>query len=225
MRAGLTFQVLQLRAQRLAELVPTGGLPALASRLRTKIWHDSYSVVLRRDLSQPVIHPASPVGFSVRKLEPEDVASLFDLASPEDSAARRKLELWMKFNLESCYVSVLEDGRVTFLQWLLTSSVNKLLRIVSPGVPLVGPDSVLLEAAYTPRRFRRLPIMPAAMARIAEEGRGLGARWAVVIVPEDNDSMVKAARQAGFVPWQRRSNRRRLFRRFYQYSALRDAPG
>src|SRR3546814_3543619 len=58
---------------------------------------------------------------------------------------------------------------------------NKALRDISAGaLPIVEPGTVLLEGAYTPPRFRRLSIMPAAMARIAEEGRRRGARWAVV---------------------------------------------
>src|SRR3546814_6678165 len=80
-----------------------------------------------------------------------------------------------------CSSDLLEDGRSTYIQLLCTAGDNKALRDISSGaLPIVEPGTVLLEGAYTPPRFRHLPIMPAAMARIAEEGRRRGARWAVV---------------------------------------------
>ena len=180
-------------------------------------WSDRRFVVLRRDLSQAIEHPKAPVAFSIRPYEPGDAATLFDADSPDDQAERRKLESWMERGLKSCYVAVLEDGRATFMQWLCTPSDNKPLRDIFGGaLPVVEPGTVLLEGAYTPPRFRRLPVMPAAMARIAEEGRRLGARWALVSVGEDNASMIRAAQWAGFTPWRLTSDRRRLFRRFRQ---------
>jgi hypothetical protein len=78
----------------------------------------------------------------------------------------------------------------------------------------------MLEGAYTPQRFRRLPVMPAAMARIAEEGRRQSARWALVSVDAANASMIRAARHAGFAPWQLVRYRRRLFRLYISRSVL-----
>jgi hypothetical protein len=193
--------------------------------LRVHFWSDQRSVVLRRDLSQAIEYPKAPVAFSIRPYEPSDAATLFNADSPDEQAERAKLESWMERGMKSCYVAVLEDGRATFVQWLCTPSDNKPLRDIFHGeLPVVEPGTVLLEGAYTPPRFRRLPVMPAAMARIAEEGRRLGARWALASVGEDNASMIKAAQWAGFTPWRLKSVRRRLFRHFVTYSELPAEP-
>lgn len=215
------MQLLWLRVRNLAELIAKGDFAVIFTKLRKRIWDDGRSLLLRRDLLLPIRHPDSPVAFSIRPFEAHDLTTLFDPDSPDDRKERRKLEEWMKLGLESCYVAVLDDGRPTFVQWLCMPSANEPLRIISEGRLSVDRDSVLLEGAYTPPRFRRLPIMPAAMARIAEEGRRHSARWAVVAIKADNASMIRAAQHAGFMPWRQRIYRRRLFRRSLQYRDLK----
>lgn len=208
------------RLRKLVTLAAKGEFSRIASKVREHFWSDRRFVVLRRDLSQAIEHPKAPVPFSIRPYEPGDAATLFDADSPDDQAEREKFESWVKRGLNTCYVAVLEDGRATFMQWLCTPSDNKPLRDIFDALRVVEPGTVLLEGAYTPPRFRRLPVMPAAMARIAEEGRRLGARWALASVGEDNASMIRAAQWAGFTPWRLTSDRRRLFRHFVSYSEL-----
>ena len=215
----------QLR--RLSYLAGRGelSLSFIAAKARERFWSDRRYIVLRRDLSRPFEHPKAPVAFSIHPYEPGNAASLFDPDSPEDRAERWKAESWMERGLKRCYVAVLLDGRATFIQWVCTPSDRKALRVIFGGtLPDVEPGTVLLEGAYTPPRFRRLPIMPAAMARIAEEGRPLGARWALVSVDEDNASMLRAAQWAGFTPWRLTSVRHRMFRRLVTRADLPVGP-
>jgi hypothetical protein len=213
--------LLTWRLRKLAELVAQRDFASIMRRLRRQLWSDKQAILLRRDLSDEVEPPAMPVAFVVRPYEPGDAARLFDAASPEDDAERQKLESWLRQGLERCYVAELPDKRVTFLQWLCTNRESQLLHVVSGGeLTVEEPGSVMLEGAYTPQRFRRLPVMPAAMARIAEEGRRQSARWALVSVDAANASMIRAARHAGFAPWQLVRYRRRLFRLHISRSVL-----
>ncbi|WP_448205599.1 hypothetical protein [Azospirillum sp. sgz302134] len=211
--------------RKLVTLAAEGKFSVIANKVRERFWTEWHSVVLRRDLSQAFEHPKSPVAFSIRLYQPGDAAILFDANSPAEQAERKKLESWEKRGLKRCYVAVLEDGRPIFVQWLCTPSDNKALRaIFKEAPPVVEPGTILLEGAYTPPRFRRLPVMPAAMAQIAEEGRRLGARWAVVPVGDDNASMIKAAQWAGFTPWRLKTVRRRLFHYLVSYSDMPAEP-
>lgn len=209
------------RLRSLIALAGKGEFSVIASKVRHYLWSDRRSVVLRRDLSQDIEQPKSAVAFTIRRYEPRDAATLFDPGSRDDQTERIQLESWIEQGLKTCYVAVLEDGRATYVQWLCTATENGPLHAIFDGTqPILDPDTVLLEGAYTPPRFRRLPVMPAAMARIAEEGRRLGARWALVSIAEDNASMIRAAQYAGFAPWRLTNCRRRLFRSLVSSSEL-----
>ena len=219
------MRLIRSKLRKLMTLVGKGEFALIAQRLRIHLWSDEHVVVLRRDLTQAIEHPKSPVAFFIRPYEPGDANALFDPGSPLDQAERVKHENWMERGMKACYVAVLEDGRPVFIQWLCAPSDNKPLRDSFHGKLLaIEPGTVLLEHAYTPPRFRRLAVAPAAMARIAEEGLRLGARRALVHVGEDNASMIKAAQWAGFTPWRLKHNRRRLFRRSVSYSELPAEP-
>jgi hypothetical protein len=204
----------------LISLAMEGKLSVIISKLRYHMWSDSRHAVLCRDLSQAIEHPKARVNFSVRLYDPGDAAILFNLDLPDAQERRRVLENWMERGVKRCYVAVLDDGRAIFMQWLLVPSDKRLLPDIFETFPALEPDMVVLEGAYTPPQFRRLPVMPAAMARIAEEGRHLGARSAVVSIEAGNASMITAARWAGFSPWRLTTKRRRLFGRFFSYSEL-----
>jgi hypothetical protein len=208
------------RLQKLVTLAAKGEFSTITYALRVHLWSDKRCVILRRDLSQTIVHPKAPVTFSIRSYEQGDAAVLFDADSPGGRAQQKTLENWMERGMKGCYVAALDDGRPIFKQWIFTPSDNAPLRDIFHGAYAVEPGTVLLEGAYTPPRFRRLGVMPAAMARLAEEGRRFGARWALVGVGETNTSMIKAAQLAGFTPFRLASRRRRLFRLFVTYSEL-----
>ncbi len=198
-----------------------GEVSEIAAVLRAGLWSERHWIVLRRDLTEALQVTKPPVPFSIRRYRPADADVLFDEGSRAERRERARRERWMRRGLGRCYVASLADGTATFMQWLCTPEENAALRESLPFVkPAALPGGVVLEGAYTPPRFRRLPIMPAAMAQIAEEGRQLGARFAVVYVEEQNASMIRAAKLAGFTPWRTRRVRRRLFLSLFSESAL-----
>jgi hypothetical protein len=191
-----------------------GDFGYLRQRLGKLIWSEQHWIIMRRDLTAPPPAPRAFAAFTVRPLEPDDEKALFAELPPDQRPEKEKLEYWLRRGLKGCHVAVLEDGAPCFMQWLLTSSENTLIRDIFEGsLPELSAGTVLLEGAYTPPRFRRLSIMPAAMARLAEKGRDLGARWAIVHVGNDKPSMKKAAELAGFEPYQLRVDHLRLSRR------------
>jgi GNAT superfamily N-acetyltransferase len=202
--------------------------PSMSARGRTALWSETRVVILRRDLTRPLSRAPLPIAFSIRPYRPEDVRSLFDPGAADEERERAVRERWMRRGMDRCYVATLADDRAVFMQWLCTSADNGALRSNFPSDRLeVEPNTVLLEGAYTPPKFRRLPVMPAAMARIAERGRDFGARYAFVCVEESNRSMLRAAQWAGFAPWRLKRIRRRLLScsfRFAEASATAPQP-
>lgn len=204
---------------RLAQRIARGEVDVIVEKLRDLYWYDKRFYILRRDLEREFEPPRSPVRFTVREYRDGDFDALFDAASREEQREREARERWMRHGLGTCYVAVLEDGRPCFTQWLLTPWDNdRIRRVFKDLIPQLPPDTVLVKAAYTPPKLRRLPVMPAAMAQIAELARETGARWIIVPVGDDVPSMLKAAQWAGFEPWQLKCDRRRLFHSVVTYT-------
>ena len=87
--------------------------------------------------------------------------------------------------------------------------------------PVLTPDTVLLEGAFTPEAARGKRIMSAAMSMIAELGATEhGARYVITFVGDDNLPSLKGCARAGFTPYIHRSRHWRAFRHSVRYSDL-----
>lgn len=204
------------------DLLRRGQMAEFRARFGEAVWSERRFVGLQRDLTAKIEAPRSPVAFAIRPFRIEDLDALMTPTEVEEvaeiQAQRRR---WIEGGLPGCHVATVGEDAPCFMQWLLTAADNARIReFFGDELPTLDADTVLMEGAYTPPRYRRLPIMPAAMARIAELGRSAGARRAIVFVREDNASMIKAARLAGFVPHAVQVLRRRFVRRTVTYSDL-----
>jgi GNAT superfamily N-acetyltransferase len=202
------------RVRRLASLAAQGEFFTIAKRMRDLLWSTGRSVVLRRDLSKPRPNSRSGPSFVVRRYRPDDAVNLF---GHEQFGQYEKYGRWTALGARNCYVAALQDGRAVFLQWLITEDEQQVLREID--MPAAS-DTVVLDGAYTPPRFRRLGIMPEAMAQIAEKGREFNARWVLVSIGLDNASMIKASRMAGFEPLHTKEIQHRFLRRYVVWNQL-----
>jgi hypothetical protein len=213
---------LAARARRWTKIVRAGHSRFLFDRLRRAVWSQERFLILRKDLTE-VQHPRpSAVLFSIRPFEASDLSILEgEPFSAEDADAREQRRHWVEGGLPGCYVAVLKSGEPCYMQWLLRHSDRQtILDFFGDTLPTLDPATVLLEGAYTSPRYRRLPIMPAAMARIASLGREFGARQAIVSIAEGNTTMIKSAQWAGFKTASVTVEQRRLFRRLQTDSPL-----
>ena len=182
---------------------------------------------LRRDLTVPFPAPAAKIPLTVRPLELRDYAALFD---PDNSAQlgdewalRKNRGQLAAQGVGQPFVAVTESDDPCYVQWLLSPADNELLRTHFKGIfPRLAPDEALLEGAYTPAHYRGKGIMPAAMARIAELGAALGARWVVTFVSADNIPSLKGCDRAGFTPYVRRVERWNGLRRTVTFTPLNE---
>ena len=62
--------------------------------------------------------------------------------------------------------------------------------------------------------------MPAAMARIAERGKDIGARYVMTFVAESNTPSLKGCKRAGFYLYMMRREKWFLFRRKLTFTKL-----
>ena len=206
------------RARDLLRLVFTGRGRKMWRAMTYRLYSDSASVGLRRDLQAPCVAPAAKRPFQVRPLTRDDELAWLDVREPslsdEQVYARLGQARLLRSGIQTCHVAVEPDGSACYMQWLILSSQNDQLRAFFGNLyPRLAPDEALLEGAYTPEAYRGQGIMAAAMAQIAERADQFGVRWVVTFVDESNAASLKGCARAGFVPYLRRDERFRLFRR------------
>jgi hypothetical protein len=191
-------------AQRFLLVVKSGKLVKLAQELVKRVFSNSESYLLRRDLTVPFHASASKQEIEIRPIRDSDV--------PVILAARPGRLLILRANIPTCYVAVTAAGEICYMQWLVEpGDLDRFRPFFDGELNNLRKDEVLLEFAYTFEQFRGQKIMPAAMAVIAEKGLLSGARYAVTYVQKDNIAALKGCAAAGFAPYMVRNERWRIF--------------
>lgn len=199
-------------------LLRSGDLRTIVRKGWRRLHSESVFIGLRRDLSVPFSAPEALISLTIRPLQAGDVDQLLNDDDPGMPGAER-LEIASRRQLvaeeiPTCLVAVTADDVPCYMQWLIGPQHNARVQEVSNGFfPVLAADEALLEAAFTPAPFRGKRIMSAAMARIAERGRQIGARWVITFVEHDNVASLKGCERAGFTPYLTQRVSRRLFRR------------
>ncbi len=175
----------------------------IAGRLRLGLRFESTRIGLRRDLTTPFKAPDAKIPISVRPLTEADLPILLALdpaASPEDKFETAWRGAFAAKHMKGGYAAIDDrDGTPCYMQWLFGAEDNDFVASIG-GFPKLRQDEALLENAYTPARYRGMGIMPAAMARIAERGADLGARYVITFVQDDNIPSLKGCQRSGFAP-------------------------
>jgi hypothetical protein len=178
----------------------------LTRRVRKLVYSTMESYILRRDITVPLMpRPQARISINVRPLEPGDM--------PQIVAERPEGLLLgvLTSGLQQCYVALTADNQVCYMQWLVSPAYRERLRAFRfRDFHCFDDDTVVLEFAYTFRRFRGLGIMAPAMAFIAEQGRG--AHWAVTYVDRSNIPSLRGCHSAGFTPYRLCRDSWRMFR-------------
>jgi hypothetical protein len=202
-------------AQRFVLVVRSGKFAKLARELVKRVFSNSESYLLRRDLTVPFHAPAPKQPIEVRPISDSDIPAIL--------SARPGRLLILKANIPTCYLGITENGQISYMQWLIGQGDLERFRPFFDGeLRNLRKDEVLLEFAYTFEQFRGQKIMPAAMAAIAEKGLLSGARYAVTYVQKDNIAALKGCAAAGFSPYMIRNERWRIFSFKESFSNLPD---
>jgi hypothetical protein len=191
-------------AQRFLLVVRSGKFAKLAHELLKRVFSNSESYLLRRDLTVPFQASAAKQPIEVRPINDGDIPSILN--------ARPGRLLILRANIPTCYLAITAGGEICYMQWLIgQSNLEQFKPFFDGELRDLRKDEVLLEFAYTFEQFRGQKIMPAAMAAIAEKGLLNGARYAVTYVQKDNIAALKGCAAAGFSPYMIRNERWRIF--------------
>jgi hypothetical protein len=193
--------------------------------LSLRLYSDTTYLGLRRDLSVAFKAAEAKMPLEVRPLDRRDDLSFIDINEPGGASASALDRLhqinMLKAQIRTCYLALGPDGLPCYMQWLIPSSENdKIQAFYGDIFPRLREDEALLEGAYTAEYCRGQGVMASAMARIAERGNDLGARWVITFVGERHVASLKGCKKAGFVPYVRRREIYRLFKRNVTFTPL-----
>jgi RimJ/RimL family protein N-acetyltransferase len=175
----------------------------IAGRLQLGLYSESMRYGLCRDLSAPFEKPNAKIPIEVRPATDADLRVLLSLDGQNDNHDRLEIAWRRAFadkGAKRCFVAVdLRNNTPCYIHWLFNAADNEFIQRLG-GLPLLQPHEALMENAYTPAKYRRLGIMSAAMARIAERATDIGASQVITFVDEDNIPSLKGCQRAGFHP-------------------------
>ena len=194
-------------------MISQGEAGELIKEFSGRVYSNRVSYLLRRDNSQSYDVPAAKIPITVRTLREDDVPVIL---------RERPVRLGaLDAGLSTCYVATTAENELCYMQWLIDSSQNELIARQFNGLcPPLSQNEMLLEWAYTFRKFRGLGIMGRAMAQISEKGAEAGARWLLTFVAVDNVASLKGCKNAGFRPFRTRTEKWRLWRSMDSFEQL-----
>jgi hypothetical protein len=187
-------------------VIKEAGSQELLRRLAVLFYSTRECYVLRRDLTVPLVcRTEAKVPITVRPLEPCDL--------PEIVAERPSGLILgvLRAGLPQCYVALTKAQEVCYLQWLVTPEQRERFGSIRfREMHEFNDDAVMLEFAYTFKRFRGLGIMAPALAWVVEQEKR--AHWAITYVDRTNIPSLRGCRAAGFHPYLLSRDKWRLFR-------------
>jgi hypothetical protein len=195
------------------------------SIIRHKLWSDTTSYGLRRDLTVPLPAPDAAISIRVREATEWDLEQIFRIDEPglsrEEIDERRDRRLKSEKGARSCYVAVTDDDIPCYFQTVFTYEQGEALKeVYGRRFPDLQPGQVILEGALTPIRFRGKRIMPAAMVRISDLATNEETREAITFVGLDNIPSLKGCVRSGYSPYCHRKKRWRFIRESIWYEPI-----
>lgn len=195
--------------RRAFDLARTGQFRRLWQALAFRLYSQKRFVVLARVLTRPWTAPQCDLDFQIRPLEESEWETALELAGTT-APMRRYRRKMLAEGIGRCWVAETPDG-ICYLQFVCTAQDNPKLQKLGPHLPLLSSGEAVLEAAFTPKQFRRRKAMSAAASLISEQALELGCSRIVTVVAIDNEPSLRGAAAAGFEPDYQIEVRRILF--------------
>jgi GNAT superfamily N-acetyltransferase len=198
--------------RKISFLLIQGNLSFIVAGIRKRIKSQNRAYGLKRDLNVEFVNPDALLPLLIRPFKIAD-----DQYFTSDTYNYGIVEA--KFN--TCYVACTNEGEPCYRQWLIGSDQNqKIQNFWNQSFPVLDSDEALLESAYTNPEHRGKRIMPAAMSRIAEKGKDIGARYIITFVGIENIPSLKGCKRCGFMPYILRTESWFLFRKRVKFELI-----
>lgn len=208
------------------QLIRKGHFIVLFEEFKKRMYSQSFSIGLQRDLENEFQASPAKIEIQVRPLSKEDVADLLGPTANTSINPRiiANQQSMVNANIPTCYVALTADNKPCYMQWLIGNEDNQIIENYFNGAfPSLNKQEALLEGAYNIPAYRGLRIMPMAMSLIAEKAAEINARWVNTFVDITNISSLKGCQRSGFKPYLMRKDRCFLFHRTITFHPITDS--
>ena len=194
----------------ISSMVSAGDTGGVRAALREGLWSSADWYGLRKDLTIHHDVPESRIPITVRRATDDDFEVLLG-GDGEDARLVRYQQRVVASGIPTCWVAVTNTAEPCFMQWMIAPTSNDQLRAVfGPEFPLLEPHQILMEAAFTPNRFRGQRIAARAISLITEQApEGATEAWTYV-KGLDSPDRPRPSTRAGFRPAVRKTKRWRF---------------
>jgi acyl carrier protein/GNAT superfamily N-acetyltransferase len=194
------------------KLLKKGKANIIWKGIRTCLYSNKDTFGLLRDLDIVFESTNAKIDFTIRLFKDNDINTL------KESYRHERL---VKKNISSCFVAVTKENIPCYRQWLIGSQENiRIKKYFGNLFPKLKENEALMEGAFTHPSFRGIGIMPAAMSRIAEKGKDVGASKIITFVDIDNIPSLRSCKESGFAPYILRKEKWLFFRRSVSFGAI-----
>lgn len=179
------------------------GFTPLIKWLKHKFYLKSLYYGLKRELDGCIYSVPSRLEYSLHIASPSEMVELFQLLSNENKDSIMEVVLRKIFydhSLTNCYLArATANNEPCYIQWMILPEENpEAQRFLRQGYPQIASNEVMLEHAYTFKKYRGQGIMGSVMAKLATIAQERGYQQIITYVSKDNIASLKGCEKAGF---------------------------
>jgi len=190
---------------RIFDLIKKGELKFMINGILKRILSTNKAFGLKRDLNITFQNPEAQMIINVRPFVAKDNEH-FVMDLQNDGL--------VDFDIPNCYVATTTEDIPCFRQWLIGPKQKKSIKeFWGEAFPVLQDDELLLEGGFTVPSYRRMGIMPSAIAKIVDRRPNLNMRWVITFVGIENIASLKGIARSGFEPYVLRTEKWFLFKR------------
>jgi hypothetical protein len=189
-------------------LFNAGGAMLFLRQFGRQIYSKATFWGLEKRLDATKIDVASGLEYHLRPASEDDIEEMLKRTDEEgrDSVHDLLQRKWFyDCGFHDCYVGRTADGGdLCYIQWLVSRKDESALNKGFQGrLPNLKEDEILVENAFTFKRYRGNGVYPSALVRLAEISRGKGFKRMLVYVKKDNIASLRGCEKAGFEVFER----------------------
>ncbi len=180
-----------------------GGLDYLFKEIKQRAYRQETFIGLAKSLNEPDFPVRCKIEYSLRLAAAGDIEDMVLHCRDEGKEATFDIiqrKWFFESGFHNCYVArAISTGEICYLQWAISlRDSNAESQLFKSTFPRLKSQDLLLEHAYTFRKFRGNKIMPSVMNQLFQIARQNGFARVITYVLDNNPASLKACYTVGF---------------------------
>ncbi len=212
------------------ELFKLAGATPFLRWLEHRLYLKSSYYGLKRILNDEIYSLPCKLEYDLHLASSQEMAEVFLLLSLDNPHSIMELvhrKIFYDQGLANCYLARTKiTNEPCYIQWMVSSKDMSLSKgRVRDCYPPINQDEVMLEHAYTFKKYRSQGLMGSVMVKLADRAKAEGYQQMITYVETDNVASLKGCEKAGFHKYCLWQESRVLFLHFRKIAKIAVLPG